>query len=79
MRCKSVYLFLNKMNHSEKLELLKKQEEILKSYIKNLENQKQRLEIEETELTNCLKYVIIYLPTFPTFAILNMESFLNVK
>ena len=43
------------MNSSEKLELLKKQEEILKSYIKNLENQKQRLEIEETELTNCLK------------------------
>jgi hypothetical protein len=46
------------MNPSEKLELLKKQEEILKSYIKNLESQKQRLEIEESELTNCLKYVL---------------------
>jgi hypothetical protein len=43
------------MNPNEKLELLKNQEEILKTYIKNLENQKQRLEIEESELVNYLK------------------------
>lgn len=43
------------MNPSEKLELLQKQEEILKSLIRNLENQKQRLEVEENELLNHLK------------------------
>jgi hypothetical protein len=43
------------MNPNEKLELLTNQEEILKTYIKNLENQKQRLEIEESELVNYLK------------------------
>ena len=43
------------MNPNEKLELLKNQEEILKIYIKNLENQKQRLEIEESELINYLQ------------------------
>ena len=44
------------MNPNEKLNTLQKQEEILKSYIRNLENQKQRLEVEETELLNYLKY-----------------------
>lgn len=43
------------MNPNEKLNALQKQEEILKSYIRNLENQKQRLEVEETELLNYLK------------------------
>ena len=45
------------MNANEKLELLKKQEVILKELIKGLENQKERLDIEATEITNFLRFI----------------------
>ena len=44
------------MNANEKLELLKKQEVILKELIKGLENQKERLDIEATEITNFIRF-----------------------
>jgi len=42
-------------NDIEELETLKRQEKILRNLILNLENQKQRLEIEETDLVNIIE------------------------
>ena len=39
----------------QELESLKKQEKILRNLILNLENQKQRLAIEETDLINIIE------------------------
>ncbi len=43
------------MNASEKLDLLKQQEAIIKETIKRLENQRERLEIEAAELNDFLR------------------------
>ncbi len=40
---------------SEKLEILKQQEIFLKEFIKRLENQRERLEVESTELKIFIK------------------------
>jgi hypothetical protein len=45
------------MNKLDQLNLLKSQEEILKNAIKSLQDQKERLEIEETNLINLVEYV----------------------
>lgn len=37
------------------LEILKRQEKMLRNLILNLENQKQRLQIEETDLLNTIE------------------------
>ena len=41
----------------EDLEILKRQEKMLRHLILNLENQKQRLEIEEADLLNIIEWV----------------------
>jgi hypothetical protein len=42
-------------NLGEQLETLRKQEDILKSMIKKLQDQKQRLEIEELDLNDLIR------------------------
>ena len=44
------------MNPIQKLSILQQQEKILRDMIQKLENQKERLKIEEGELENLLKY-----------------------
>lgn len=45
----------------DQLSELKKQEDILKNLINKLEDQKQRLQIEESDLVNLLEYVKFHL------------------
>ena len=47
------------MTSSEKIGILKQQEILLKEYIQKLENQKERLNIESTELNNFIRFIII--------------------
>ena len=44
------------MNHLDKLEQLKKEEKTLRTLIKKLEDQKHRLEVEDSDLTDRIKY-----------------------
>ena len=50
------------MNPVKKLSILQQQEKILREMIQKLENQKERLEIEEGELENLLMYYLFLYP-----------------
>ncbi len=47
------------MSTTEKLEVLKQQEQIIKDSIRKLESQRERLEIEATELENFIRFNFI--------------------
>ena len=47
-------------NLTEQLETLRKQEEIIKSMIKKLQDQKQRLEIEELDLNDLIRFLKLF-------------------
>ena len=46
----------------DELERLLQEEKVLKAFIKKLENQKERLEIEESDLVNKIKWVLSFDP-----------------